>query len=64
MRELLIGLEAAKLVFTGAVVVRVLVPIDKATEVLESEHAQNSFLLCGPGKLFLAIIEYCKLMVK
>ncbi len=50
VREFLVGADAAKPVFTGAVVYRGLVPIDKAIEVLGSEHAQNSFMLCGPGK--------------
>ena len=51
VREILIGADAAKLVFTGAVVYRGLVPMEKGVEVLGSEHAQNSTVLCGPGKL-------------
>lgn len=46
---------AAKPVFTGAVAYRGLVPLDVAVEKLGAEHAQNSTMLCGPGK---AIMSY------
>lgn len=55
VREFLIGAEAAKPVFAGSVIYRALVPMEKAIEVLGSEHAQNSVTLCGPGK---AAISY------
>ena len=51
VRAFLIGAEAAKPVFSGAGVSRVLVPMNKAIEALGSEHAQNAVTLCGPGKL-------------
>ncbi|CAD6584842.1 MAG: hypothetical protein ASARMPREDX12_001769 [Alectoria sarmentosa] len=50
VRELLIGAEAAKPVFSGSVIYRGLVPMEKAIEALGSEHAQNSTTLCGLGK--------------
>lgn len=50
VREFLVGAEAAKPVFSGSVIYRGLVPMDKAIEVLGSEHAQNAVVLCGPGK--------------
>ena len=51
VRQILIGAELAAPVFSGAVVYRGTVPMDKAIEVLGSEHAHNATLLCGPGKL-------------
>ena len=51
VREYLVGVEAAKLVFSGAVIYRGLVPMDTAVEVLGSEHAKSAVGLCGPGKL-------------
>lgn len=51
VREFLIGAEAAKPVFSGSVIYRGLVPMEKAIEVLGSEHAQNAVTLCGPGEL-------------
>lgn len=51
VREYLIGAEAARAVFSGAVIYRGLVPMDKALEVLEIEHAQNAVMMCGPGKM-------------
>ena len=56
VRDYLIGEEAGKPVFSGAVVYRGLVPMDSAVEVLGSEHAQNGFLLCGPGTIPLGPI--------
>ena len=41
---------AAHSTFTGSVVYRALVPMDKGVEKLGEEYAQNSMLLCGPGK--------------
>lgn len=55
-REFLIGTEAAKPMFSGAAIYRGLVPMNKAIEVLGSEHAQNAVTLCGPSKL-LSISE-------
>ena len=49
VREYLVGIEAAKPVFSGAVVYRGLAPMETAIEVLGSEHAQNAVGLCGPG---------------
>ncbi|KAI4194619.1 MAG: hypothetical protein LQ350_007674 [Teloschistes chrysophthalmus] len=46
---------AAKPVFTGAVAYRGLVPMDAAIEKVGAEIAQNSIMLCGPGK---ATISY------
>lgn len=56
VREYLVGAEAAKPVFSGAVIYRGLVPIDTAIEVLGSEHAQNAFALCGPGQLLPLVL--------
>ncbi len=50
VRAFLVGAEAAKPVFSGAVIYRGLVPMNKAIELLGSEHAQNAVTLCGPGK--------------
>lgn len=61
VREFLIGAEAAKPVFSGSVIYRGLVPMDKAIEVLGSEHAQNTFTLCGSGMLLLLFLKACKL---
>ena len=36
--------------FTGSVVYRGLVPMDKAVDKLGEEYAQNCMMLCGPGK--------------
>ncbi|CAD6572897.1 MAG: hypothetical protein ASARMPREDX12_005534 [Alectoria sarmentosa] len=41
-------------VFAGSVAYRGLVPMDKAVEKLGAEYAQNSMLLCGPGKAILS----------
>ena len=51
VRESLVGAEAAKPVFSGAVIYRGLVPMAKAIEQLGSEHAQNAYVFCGPGRL-------------
>ena len=48
VREYLVGVEAAKPVFSGAVTYRGLVPMDTAIEALGSEHAQSAVELCGP----------------
>lgn len=61
VREFLIGAEAAKPVFSGSVIYRGLVPMDRAIEVLGSEHAQNATVLCGPGKLFPPFSNSCRL---
>ncbi|KAM0804556.1 hypothetical protein BDR22DRAFT_836467 [Usnea florida] len=54
VREYLVGVEAAKPVFSGAVIYRGLVPMETAIEALGSEHAQSAVGLCGPGKLALS----------
>ena len=51
VREYLMGADAAKPIFTGTVIYRGLVPMDRANEVLGPEHAQNVTILCGPGKV-------------
>lgn len=61
VREFLHGVESANPVFSGAVIYRGLVPMDKAIEVLGSEHAQNATMLCGPGKLYLQLSNAFKL---
>lgn len=53
VRDFLLGAEAGKPVFSGALIYRSLVSMDKAIEVLGSEHAQNATMLCGPGELYL-----------
>ena len=64
VREFLIGAEAAQPVFSGAAIYRGLVPMNKAMEVLGSEHAQNSVTLCGPGKLLPLSLKLCKLIAR
>ena len=51
VREYLLGKEAAKPVHAGSVAYRGLVPMDAAVERLGAEYAQNSMMLCGPGKI-------------
>ncbi len=53
VREYLLGKENAQPVFAGSVAYRGLVPIDAAIEKLGAEFAQNSVMLCGPGKICL-----------
>lgn len=48
VREYLVGVEAAKPVFSGAVIYRGLVSMDTAIDVLGAEHAQSAVGLCGP----------------
>ena len=55
VREYLIGADTAKPVFSGSVIYRALVPMDRAIEVLDSENAQNAVTLCGPGTLLQQI---------
>ena len=64
VRELLIGAEAAKPVFSGSVIYRGLVPMEKAIEALGSEHAQNSTTLCGLGRLLPPSLSPRKLTTK
>ena len=52
VRKYLLGNEAAQPVFTGYVAYRGIVSMDTAVEALGEEHAQNSTLICGPGKRF------------
>lgn len=54
VREYLLGKEAAKPVFAGAAAYRGLVSMDAAVEKLGAEFAQNSLMLCGPGKTLYA----------
>ncbi|KAF6228837.1 hypothetical protein HO133_006948 [Letharia lupina] len=54
VRELLVGEEAAKPVFSGAVIYRGLLPMDRAIEVIGPEDAQNAVVLCGPGQVALS----------
>ena len=49
VRKYLLGVEAAKPIYSGSVVYRAIVPMDSAVEKLGAEHAQNSTVLCGPG---------------
>ena len=53
VRQYLMGIEAAKPVFTGSVVYRGLVPLDAAVEKIGAEYAQNSFMWCGRGRLLI-----------
>lgn len=55
-REYILGERdmAVHSVFAGSVAYRGLVPMDKAIEKLGEEYAQNSMLLCGPGKSILS----------
>lgn len=55
VREFLHGVEAANPVFSGAVIYRGLVPMDKAIEVLGSEHAQNATMLCGSDRAAMSL---------
>ncbi|KAL8832923.1 MAG: hypothetical protein Q9170_004651 [Blastenia crenularia] len=48
-REYLVGAEAAKPRFSGAICYRALVPMDTAVEVLGEEKAQNVHQLLGPS---------------
>lgn len=64
VRAFLIGAEAAKPVFSGATIYRGLVPMNKAIEVLGSEHAQNAVTLCGPGKLLPLSLRSCNLIAR
>ena len=50
VRKYLLGTEAAKPVFSGYVAYRGIINMDTAVEALGAEHAENSTLLCGPGK--------------
>ena len=50
VRDFLVGAETGKPIFSGAVIYRGLVPMAPAIEVLGSKHAQNSIMLCGPGR--------------
>ena len=61
VRNFLVGSDAAKPVFADVVLYRGLVPMEKALEVLGSEHAQNATVLCGPGELFLPSPPSCEL---
>lgn len=56
IREYLLGERdmAAHSVFAGSVAYRGLIPMDKAVEKLGAEYAQNSMMLCGPGKAILS----------
>lgn len=56
VRAHLLGKEAAKPVFAGSVAYRALVPMDKAVEKLGEEFAENSFFMCGRGKLPVLIV--------
>ncbi|KAL8796933.1 MAG: hypothetical protein Q9195_000704 [Heterodermia aff. obscurata] len=55
VRKYLLGTEAAKPVFSGYVAYRGIINMDAAVEALGAEHAQNSTLICGPGR---AIFTY------
>lgn len=52
-REFILGERdlASHSTFAGSVAYRGLVPMDKAVEKLGAEYAQNSMMLCGPGKM-------------
>ena len=50
VRKYLLGTEAARPVFSGYVAYRGIINMDAAVEALGAEHAQNSTLICGPGK--------------
>ena len=50
VREHLLGPEAAKPRFSGSVCYRGIPTMDVAIEKLGAEYAQNSMMLCGPGK--------------
>ena len=54
VREYLLGKDAAQPVFAGSVAYRGLVPMDAAVEKIGAEYAQNSKMLVGPGKIYLA----------
>ena len=56
VRTYLLGEEhpAAKAVFSGSVAYRGIVPMDRAIETLGAEFAQNSMMLCGPGRSVLS----------
>ena len=54
VRDYLFGKEEAKAVFTNSVAYRGLVPMDTAIEKMGAEFAQNSVMICGPGKAFLS----------
>ena len=53
VREYLMGTEAAKPVFSGSVVYRGIVSMDAAVEKIGAEYAQNSYMWCGRGRLFI-----------
>ncbi|KAK4692408.1 salicylate hydroxylase, partial [Lecanoromycetidae sp. Uapishka_2] len=54
VREYLLGKEEGQAVFSGTVCYRGLVPMDAAVEKLGAEFAQNSTMICGPGKAILS----------
>lgn len=54
VREYLLGSKEAAPLFSGCVAYRGLVPMDAAVEKLGAEFAQNSMMLCGPGKAILS----------
>lgn len=50
VRKYLLGTEAAQPIFTGSVAYRGIINMDTAVEALGAELAQNSTVICGPGK--------------
>lgn len=50
VRSYLLGPEAAAPVFSGSVAYRGITSMDAAVEKLGAEYAQNSMMVCGPGK--------------
>ena len=61
VRKYLLGAEAAKPIFSGSVAYRGITSMDAAVEKLGAEYAQNSMMLCGPGRQrrsFLLLIAY------
>lgn len=55
VRDHLLGKDNGMLTFSGSVAYRCLVPMDHAVEKLGAEFANNSYMICGPGK---AVISY------
>lgn len=55
VRKYILGPEAAKPIFSGSVTYRGITSMDAAVEALGAEYAQNSMMLCGPGKEVLVL---------